>query len=96
LHSRVCRCHENELKIRTDIAMMGIKLNAQVIIKNLQNMHEKLLPPTVAQSPEDGAGVSGLSRPACKACTGRGPHTGGRNDRLVGWPADVVESRDGQ
>jgi hypothetical protein len=28
-------------KIRTDIAMMGTKLNAQVtgIIKNLQNMH---------------------------------------------------------
>jgi hypothetical protein len=33
-------------KIRTDIAMMAIKLNAQVIIKNLQNMHEKSLPPT--------------------------------------------------
>ena len=26
-------------KIRTDIAMMGAKLNAQVIIKNLQHMH---------------------------------------------------------
>jgi hypothetical protein len=38
-------------KIRTDIAMMGIKLNAQVIIKNLnfQNMHEKSLPPTGAR-----------------------------------------------
>ena len=45
-------------KIRTDIAMMGIKLDAQVIIKNLpstgmiknlQNMHEKSLPPTGAR-----------------------------------------------
>jgi hypothetical protein len=34
-------------KIRTDIAMIGTKLNAQVIIKNLQNMHAKSLPPTV-------------------------------------------------
>ena len=31
------------------IAMMGTKLNAQVIIKNLQNMHEKSLPPTEAR-----------------------------------------------
>ncbi len=29
--------------------MMGTKLNAQVIIKNLQNMHEKSLPPTGAR-----------------------------------------------
>ena len=36
-------------KIRTDIAMMGTKLNAQVSIKNLQNMHEKSLPPTGAR-----------------------------------------------
>jgi hypothetical protein len=36
-------------KIRTDIAMMGIKLNAQVMIKNLQGMHEKSLPPTGAR-----------------------------------------------
>ncbi len=33
-------------KIRTDIAMLGTKLNAQVSIKNLQNMHAKSLPPT--------------------------------------------------
>ncbi len=26
--------------------MLGTKLNAQVIIKNLQNMHAKSLPPT--------------------------------------------------
>ncbi len=32
-------------KIRTVIAMIGTKLNAQVIIKNLQNMHAKSLPP---------------------------------------------------
>jgi hypothetical protein len=29
--------------------MMATKLNAQVIIKNLQNMHEKPLPPTGAR-----------------------------------------------
>jgi hypothetical protein len=35
-------------KIRTDIAMIGTtsKLNAQVIIGNLQNMHAKSLLPT--------------------------------------------------
>ncbi len=34
------------------MAMMGIKLNAQVMIKNLnlRNMHEKSLPPTGARS----------------------------------------------
>jgi hypothetical protein len=37
-------------KIRTDIAMLGTKLNAQVIIKNLQNMHAKSLPPTGARA----------------------------------------------
>jgi hypothetical protein len=36
-------------KIRTDMAMMGIKLNALVMMKNLQNMHEKSLPPTGAR-----------------------------------------------
>jgi hypothetical protein len=29
--------------------MMAIKLNAQVIIKNIQNMHEKSLPPMGAR-----------------------------------------------
>ena len=29
--------------------MMAIKLNAQVIIKNIQNMHQKSLPPTGAR-----------------------------------------------
>ncbi len=62
-------------KIRTDIAMIWIKLNAQVIIKNLQNMHEKSLPqPTGARTRmeleyQDGARLQG-----------RGPHTDGRND----------------
>ena len=28
------------------VAIMGTKLNAQVIIKNLRNMHAKSLPPT--------------------------------------------------
>ncbi len=36
-------------KVRSDIAMMATKLNAQVIIKNLQNMREKSLPPTGAR-----------------------------------------------
>jgi hypothetical protein len=43
--------------------MMATKLNAQpqVIIKNLQNMHEKSLPPTGARDAEkDGTGASGL------------------------------------
>jgi hypothetical protein len=43
------------LKTRTDIVTKGTKLNAQVVpssvpvIKNLQNMHEKSLPPTGAR-----------------------------------------------
>ena len=32
---------DTTLRVGTDIAMMGIKLNAQVTIKNLQNAHEK-------------------------------------------------------
>ena len=36
-------------KIRTDTAMMATKLNAQVTIKNLQNMHGKSLRPTGAR-----------------------------------------------
>ena len=36
-------------KVRIDVAMMGIKLNAQVMIKHLQNTHEKSLPPTGAR-----------------------------------------------
>ena len=36
-------------KVRSDIAMMATKLNAQVIIKNLWSMHEKSLPPTRAR-----------------------------------------------
>ena len=69
-------------KIRTDTAMMGIKLNAQVMIKNLNlpNMHEKSLPPTGARRRmeleyQDWA----------RLLQGRGPRTGGRSDRLVGW-----------
>jgi hypothetical protein len=70
-------------QIRTDIAMIGTKLNAQVIIKNLQNMHAKTLPPTGArgrmeQEDQDWARLQGR---------GPGPHTGGPKDRLVtvGW-----------
>ena len=70
-------------KIRTDIAMIGTKLNAQVIIKNLQNimMHAKslALPPTGAR------GRMELEYQDWARLQGRGPHTGGPKDRLVGW-----------
>ena len=68
-------------KIRTDynyystIAIMGIKLNAQVIIKNLQNMHAKSLPPTGARARLE------LEYQDWARLQGRGPHSGGRNDR---------------
>jgi hypothetical protein len=62
--------------------MIGTKLNAQVI-KNLQNLHAKSLPPTGArgrmeQEYQDWARLQGR---------GPGPlaHTGGPKDRLVGW-----------
>ena len=66
-------------KIRTDIAMIGTKLNAQVIIKNLQNMHAKSLPPTGARARLE------LEYQDWARLQGRGPHTGGPKDRLVGW-----------
>ncbi len=59
--------------------MMGIKLNAQVIITNLQSMHEKSLPPMGAQKRME------LEYQDWARMQGRGPHTGGCNDRLVGW-----------
>ena len=59
--------------------MRGIKLNAQVIIKNLQNMHEKSLPPTGARKRME------LEYQEWARLQGKGPHTGGRNERLVGW-----------
>jgi hypothetical protein len=62
------------------LEMMGIKLNAQVIIKNLQNMHEKSLPqPTGAQKRME------LEYQDWARLQDRGPHTGGRNGRLMGW-----------
>ena len=80
-------------KIRTDIAMMGTKLNAQVIIKNLQNMHAKSrsLPPTGAR----GRIMMELEYQDWARLQGRGPHTGGPKDRLVGWRM-IESSRDGQ
>jgi hypothetical protein len=85
-------------KIRTDIAMMGIKLNAQVTIKNLQGMHEKSLPPTVWEREggcfcrsnfNDGTTQTARGRMEREyqdwaRLQGRGPHTGRRDDRLVG------------
>ncbi len=74
-------------KIRTDTAMIGIKLNAQVIIKNLQNMHAKSLPPTGARAREiaSGARISGLGPPARQGIT----H--GRTQRPPSGVADVIE-----
>jgi hypothetical protein len=66
-------------KIRADIAMLGTKLNARVIIKNLQNMHAKSLPPTGARARLE------LEYQDWARLQGRGPHTGGPKDRLVGW-----------
>jgi hypothetical protein len=66
-------------KIRTDIAMLGTKLNAQVTIKNLQNMHAKSFPPTEARARLE------LEYQDWARLQGRGPHTGGPKDRLVGW-----------
>ncbi len=62
--------------------MMGIELNAQVMIKNLQNMHEKSLPPTPS-SPGARRRME-LEYQDWARLQGRGPHTGGRSDRLVG------------
>ena len=66
-------------KVRSDIAMMATKLNAQVIIKNLQNMHEKSLPPTGARRRME------LAYQDWARLQGRGPHTGGPFDRTTGW-----------
>jgi hypothetical protein len=86
-------------KIRTDIAMMGIKLNAQVTIKNLQNAHENFeaTPPTVTvtgagSAKDDGLRVSGLGPPARQGTTHR------RAQRPPRGVADVAESTstDGQ
>jgi hypothetical protein len=78
-------------KIRTDIAMHGIKLNAhwQVIIKNLENMHAREVTPAHGSASEDdGARISGLGPPA------RQGTTHGRTQRPPshGGVADVVES----
>ncbi len=71
-------------KIRTDIAMMGTKLNApgQVIIKNLQNMHEKSprVPPTVTRARRRME----LEYRDWARLQGRGPLTSGPKGRLVG------------
>ena len=81
-------------KIRTDIAMMGIKLrfklNAQVIIKNLQTMHEKSLPPTGARRRME---LEYQDRARLKGTEGT---THGRTLRPPCGVADMAESRDGQ
>ncbi len=73
---------------------MGIKLGAQVIIKNLQNMHEKSLPPRDSEAKPPAGSLRlpvrvelslRLEYQDWARLQGRGPHTGGRNGRLVGW-----------
>ncbi len=72
--------------------MIGTKLNAQVIIKNLQNMHAKSLPPVDGSARKDHPMMeleyqdwhSGWQWARLQ---GRGPHTGGPKGRLVGRPA---------
>ncbi len=63
--------------------MMGVKLNAQVTIKNLnlQNMHEKSLPPKGARRRT----FMELEYQDWARLQGRGPHTGAPKDRRVGW-----------
>ena len=61
------------------VRMMATKLNAQVIIKNLQNMHEKSLPPTGARRRME------LAYQDWARLQGRGPRTGGPFDRTIGW-----------
>ncbi len=69
-----------------DIAMMATKLNAQVIIKNLQNMHEKSSRPRVRG---EGWPARELEYQDWARLQGRGPHTardtGGPFDRTIGW-----------
>jgi len=47
--------------------------------ENLQNMHAKSLPPTGARARLE------LDCQDWARLQGRGPHTGGPKDRLVGW-----------
>ena len=61
--------------------MIGTKLNAQVIIKNLQNMHAKSLPPTGVRARLELE----LEYQDWARLQGRGPHTGGPKGRQVGW-----------
>ena len=64
------------MKIRTDIAMKGIKLNVQVMIRNLQSLHdsEKSLPPTGARGrmeleSQDSVGLPCLGKAGDHICT---------------------------
>ncbi len=82
-------------KIRTDIAIIGTKLNAQVIIKNLQNMHAKSLSPTGAR----GRMARELEyQDWARLCTRQGTTHGRTQRRPSGVAPDVVlvELRDGQ
>jgi hypothetical protein len=95
-------------KIRTDIAMMGIKLNAAAAPTEVTIKHWQQAPPLRActrsrfrpgpRQRKGGWSWSIGTGPACKAL--RGPHTGGPKGRLVGWrmslTVTMVEPRDGQ
>jgi hypothetical protein len=58
--------------------MKGIKLNTRVLITNLENKHEKPLPPTGSRRRME------LEYQDWARLQGRGPHAGRSNDRLVG------------
>ncbi len=72
-------------KVRSDIAMMATKLNAQVIIKNLKNMHEKSLPPTGARRRMELEYQDCQDWARLQLLEGRGPRTGGPFDLTIGW-----------
>ena len=72
----------------TSVRAMATKLNAQVIIKNLQNMHEKSLPPTGARRRME------LAYQDWARLQGRGPRR--RTFRPHHRVAVVVEPWDGQ
>ncbi len=77
------RADKLDLKIRAlhpaNPVYMAWTNRDQVIIKNLQNMHEKSLPPTGARRRME------LEYQDWARLQGRGPRTGGPFDRTIGW-----------
>ncbi len=65
--------------------MMATKLNAQVLIKNLLNMHEKSFPPTGARRRMDLTYQDISIKMDWARLQGRGPRTGGPFDSTIEW-----------